>query len=63
MKTCELRLYSQKPTGNGKNKVYPVCGKPAAFTWTPRKSPDRHMLVCTEHAEIAGNFTDELKPI
>lgn len=60
---CEVSKYNQRPiSGKGKDHVWPKCGKPAWYVWTPRGNPDTYMVVCKECGEgLAGNFTDELK--
>ncbi len=59
LKTCEF------VEGDRKRELV-ICGRLATHVWTPRnKIPERDgMPVCQYHGEgLAGNFTDELKPM
>ena len=62
--TCDLAMYRErKIPGPDGQRVYPRCGKPAWYVWTPRGKRDAAVVVCKECGEgLAGNFKDELTP-
>jgi hypothetical protein len=63
--TCEVVRYGSKPiSGKGRDRVWPRCGNPAKYIWTPRNNPTERMVVCYACGlDLAGNYKEEeLKP-
>ncbi len=57
---CEFILYSERPTGKGKDRVWPKCGQPSVYLWRPR--PGVEVPCCSKHGlALAGNFKHELR--
>lgn len=68
LKTCEYIRFGESPIGQGAERVWPRCGRPATHLWTPRtkkwQKPVEPMPVCEFHGHVlAGNFLDELTEI